>query len=214
MPNIRLNLQSPIVDGQSITFRSPADCSQVTGLSVYFPDDSESEAGTGLSSPALFLFADAHGNNVGGKDLFASSVLVKVILDIATMLAYVQNADTNAYLESKFDSLDTSVSSLNNNFSNLDASVQGKQKKHTPVQVTLKADAWDSNMKTQRVTVTGVDENCTVIISPEASSLTGYPAWCKSAVRCYSQLTDTLSFVCDEIPTSDILVNVVILSHQ
>jgi hypothetical protein len=51
-----------------------------------------------------FLFADAHGNNVGSVDLFASDVLVKVILDTELNRAYVQNADTNKYLEERLNS--------------------------------------------------------------------------------------------------------------
>ncbi len=63
---------------------------------MYYPD------GDTTASKA-FQFADAHGNNVGGLNLFASNVVVKVILDTDNNLAFVQNADTNAYLESRFD---------------------------------------------------------------------------------------------------------------
>lgn len=95
MPNIRLDLQAPPVEGQSLTFKSPADCSQVTGLIVYYPE------GNSVSSKT-FQFADAHGNNVGNVSLFAPNVLVKVILHMEFNRAYVQNADTNAYLEGMF----------------------------------------------------------------------------------------------------------------
>lgn len=95
MANIRLDLQAPIVDGQTLTFKSPADCSQVTGLIVYYPENDSVVSKT-------FQFADAHGNNIGDLDLFASESLVKVILHTPTSLAFVQNADTNAYLEQKF----------------------------------------------------------------------------------------------------------------
>jgi hypothetical protein len=97
MANIRLNLEIPVFDGQNLTFRSPSDCSAVTGLTVYYPKGAATASKT-------FQFADSHGNNVGGINLFASNVLVKVILDTQRNRAYVQNADTNAYLEGKFDS--------------------------------------------------------------------------------------------------------------
>lgn len=96
MANIRVDVGSPVYAGQTITFKSPADCSAVTGLKVYYPDGNTTTSKT-------FQFADAHGNNVGGSDLFASNVLVKVILDTELNRAYVQNADTNAYLEGKFN---------------------------------------------------------------------------------------------------------------
>lgn len=96
MSNIRLDLGSPVYDGQTLTFKSPADCSQVTGLIVYYPENDSTVSKT-------FQFADAHGNNVGSVSLFAENVLVKVILDTELNRAYVQNADTNAYLEGKFN---------------------------------------------------------------------------------------------------------------
>lgn len=92
MSNIRVDLCVPVYDGKPVTFKSPVDCSTVTGLIVYYPE------GETVTSKT-FQFADAHGNNVGGKDLFAADVLVKVILDTEKSRAYVQNADTNAYLE-------------------------------------------------------------------------------------------------------------------
>ncbi len=92
MANIRIDLEATVVNGQTLTFRSPADCSQVTGLIIYYPVGDTTTSKT-------FQFADAHGNNVGSVSLFAEDVLVKVILDTDAGKAYVQNADTNAYLE-------------------------------------------------------------------------------------------------------------------
>lgn len=90
--NIRVDLTTPIIDGTEVVFRSPVDCSQITGLIVYYGEDSKE-----------FALADAHGNNVGDIDhLFAENVVVKVILDVTHAMAYVQNADTNAYIESTF----------------------------------------------------------------------------------------------------------------
>lgn len=92
MSNIRIDLKEILTHGQTLTFKSPIDCSAVTGLIVYCPE----------GDPRVFQFADAHGNNVGSVSLFASNVLVKVIIDMELNRAYVQNADTNAYLENKF----------------------------------------------------------------------------------------------------------------
>ena len=94
--NIRVDLNYPIKDGAEVVFRSPVDCSQVTGLKVYYPDGS-------FTASKEFVLADAHGNNVGQiAHLFAENVVVKVILDITTGMAFVQNADTNAYIERTF----------------------------------------------------------------------------------------------------------------
>ena len=94
--NIRVDLSTPIYDGREVVFRSPVDCSQVTGLLLYYPGTD------GNASSKEFAFADAHGNNVGDIDhLFAENAVVKVILDLETNMAFVQNADTNAYLEGR-----------------------------------------------------------------------------------------------------------------
>ena len=101
--NIRVDLTTPIYDGAEVVFRSPVDCSQVTGLIVYYQDN-------GNTASQEFAFADAHGNNVGDIDhLFAENVVVKVILDVTTGMAFVQNADTNAYLEGRFDGIANAI---------------------------------------------------------------------------------------------------------
>ena len=89
MSNIIVDYNAPIQDGTEVVFRSPVDCSQITGLKVNYSGGSKE-----------FMFADAHGNNVGNIDhLFAENVVVKVILDVTTGMAFVQNPDTNSYLE-------------------------------------------------------------------------------------------------------------------
>ncbi len=99
--NIRVDLNYPIKDGTEVVFRSPVDCSQVTGLKVYYDNGNASQE---------FVFADAHGNNVGDIDhLFAENVAVKVILDVTTGMAFVQNADTNAYLEGRFGDIEAAL---------------------------------------------------------------------------------------------------------
>jgi hypothetical protein len=95
--NIVVDLSYPIKDGTEVVFRSPVDCSQVTGLKVYYI------GADGNTASQEFVLADAHGNNVGDIDhLFAEDVVVKVILDVTKGMAFVQNADTNAYIERTF----------------------------------------------------------------------------------------------------------------
>lgn len=99
MSNIRVDVDYTIKDGTEIKFRSPVDCSQITGLIVYYP------GADGNTVSKVFALSDAHGNNVGDIDhLFAEDVVVKVILDVTKGMAFVQNADTNAYLEAQLAS--------------------------------------------------------------------------------------------------------------
>ena len=109
MSNIRVDVGYAIHDGSEIKFRSPVDCSAITGLIVYYPG-----AG-GNTTSKVFALADAHGNNVGDIDhLFAEDVVVKVILDVTKGMAFVQNADTNAYLENKFRAVTLVATDPNN----------------------------------------------------------------------------------------------------
>lgn len=94
MSKIRIDLEAAVINGQALTFKSPADSSAIEGLVIYYP-----EGGSTISSE--FKLVDAHGVDVGSGtiSLFSKNALVKIILDTAHGKAYVQNADTNAYLE-------------------------------------------------------------------------------------------------------------------
>jgi hypothetical protein len=92
-----------IEDGSELKFRAPVACTDVTRLRVNYTSED------GIISKD-FAFADANGNDIGEVDnLFAKNAIVKVILDFdidmdgnGTGAAFVQNADTNAYLEERF----------------------------------------------------------------------------------------------------------------
>lgn len=103
---IEVDLNYPIYDGASIVFRSPVDCSEVTGLTVYYPANGE-------TASKEFAFVDAHGEDVGlikSPSAFGEGAVVTVVLDgvgiDAIGKAFVQNADTNAYLEKNIRRLD------------------------------------------------------------------------------------------------------------
>lgn len=104
---IRIDLGYTIEDGSEIKFKSPVAASRTVGLIVYYPDEVSNIV------TKEFTFADAHGNNVGAVDhLFAEGAVVKVILDLDTNNAFVQNADTNAYLENQFNSINDQIDTL------------------------------------------------------------------------------------------------------
>lgn len=106
MSKIRLDADHTLVDGESLTFNAPCACNNVDGIIVYYPDKS------GAETSKAFVFTDSHGNNLTGLgNLFDSGAYVKVILDTVKGRAFVQNADTNVYLENKIAS-----SKINPNF--------------------------------------------------------------------------------------------------
>lgn len=90
--NVRVDLTSPIYDGMEVVFKAPCNASEVTGLKLCYQGEVHN-----------FAFADANANDVGDLDnLFAEGAVVKVILDTDTNKAFIQNGDTNAYLENRF----------------------------------------------------------------------------------------------------------------
>ena len=96
MAQIKINLTETLLDGMDIKFQAPCSCSEVTGLIVYYPAADESIASQ------EFSFRDSHGNDLTGVgNLFSKGAYVKVIVDITNSLAYIQNADTNGYLEAR-----------------------------------------------------------------------------------------------------------------
>ncbi len=98
MAQIKLELSGRLIDGMDVKFKAPCDCTAITGLLVSYIDDN----GNAASKP--FTFCDAHGNNLAGLgNLFAAGAYVKAILDAVNGRAYLQNADTNKYLEGKLE---------------------------------------------------------------------------------------------------------------
>jgi hypothetical protein len=98
MANIRVDLDYPIVDGQPLTFKAPCPCSEIEGLKVYYPIKE------GTTFCMRFVFKDAHGIDLTNvENLFDANAYVKVILNTKERVAYLQNADTNGYLEDRFN---------------------------------------------------------------------------------------------------------------
>lgn len=94
MAYIRVDVAHTIKNGSRVAFKAPCNCNAVNGLKVYFPNDK------GIATNQTFVFSDAHGNDLTGVgNLFMAGVLVKAILNLDDGKAYLQNADTNKYLE-------------------------------------------------------------------------------------------------------------------
>ena len=134
MAQIKIDLPTSLLDGMDIKFKAPCDCTAVTGLLVYYPTEGE-EMGS-----KSFTFRDSHGNDLSGLgNLFSAGAYVKAILDTENGYAYLQNADTNAYLE-------------------------GKKK---AVAVTLSVEGWASNSQTVSVSGVKVDNDVIIGAAPE-----------------------------------------------
>ena len=96
MANIRIVVDGPLMDGHKLTFKAPCDCSDMEYLDVRYMKDN-----TQVSK--LFTMKDANCNALTvTQNLFAKDSYVSVILDTKKGRAYLQNANTNNYIESTF----------------------------------------------------------------------------------------------------------------
>ena len=75
------------------------------------------------------------------------------------------------------------------------------------ITVTLTASSWSSNQ--QNFTASGVTADNDVIVSPASSS---HDSYCESGVRCTGQTSNGLTFTCTDKPSSNLSVNVLILT--
>ena len=99
MAKILVRPECDIYDGMPVTFKAPCACKAVDGLKLQCGDEYRE-----------FTFKDAHGNDLTGiGNLFDKGAIVKVVLDTEGNGAFVQNADTNAYIEGKFADMVHSV---------------------------------------------------------------------------------------------------------
>lgn len=104
MAYIKATVSYTIKNGSGVSFKAPCDCSTVDGIKVYFPSEG------GVPTSKVFIFTDAHGNNLTGiGHLFRKGAIVKVLLNLDEGRAYIQNADTNQYLEQRFTEVQSAI---------------------------------------------------------------------------------------------------------
>lgn len=88
---IKVTSRCDIYDGMSITFRAPCDSSEVEGLNVYDTNGMQS-----------FTFYDSGGYSTAGVTFFFPDAYVTAVLDTSNGVAFIQNAESNCYLENLF----------------------------------------------------------------------------------------------------------------
>lgn len=102
MANIKITIDGALMDGHKVTFKAPCDCTEIEKLDVRYVQN-------GSQVSKIFTMKDANGNALDTlSNLFTAGAYVRVILDSANGFAYLQNPDTNGYLENKFKKIDGS----------------------------------------------------------------------------------------------------------
>lgn len=97
MATIKVSLNHPIWNGEEIIFKASCNSEAADGMEITYPLNED-----GTLETKTYSFRDAHGNNLSNTaNVFVSGSYVQVIVDTAKSFAYIQNADTNGYLEGK-----------------------------------------------------------------------------------------------------------------
>ena len=81
---------------------------------------------------------------------------------------------------------------------------------NTSVTVTLPVESWHS--KQQSASVAGMTVSKVCIVSPAPESFTAYTAYGEAGVRATTQGDGTLTFTCEDTPSTDLIVNVTMLT--
>lgn len=103
MANIKVTVDCPVYDGMVLTVKAPCNCTEITGLVVYYESVTED---TSETTSQVFTFRDAHGYTLSSTgNLFMKNSYLRVILDTTNGYAFIQNADTNEYLERKLSAI-------------------------------------------------------------------------------------------------------------
>lgn len=106
MAYIRVDLINELVNGQTVTFKAPCDCTAIQGVRAYYQKDGEQHSAT-------FTLKDTHGHTLTGiGNLFAAGAYVKATLDTENHFAYLVNADTNKYLEGRFAGIEENMRAI------------------------------------------------------------------------------------------------------
>lgn len=90
--------------------------------------------------------------------------------------------------------------------SNVQTQINAKATKSSGKPLTLTAAGWSD--KTQTVSVSGMTSDLNIVVAAAPES---YIAYANAGVRCTTQTSNALVFVCETVPTEDLAVNVLIV---
>lgn len=152
MANIKINLNRIIGDGSEAIFIAPCDCSEITGLKVHHIGVN------GNNTSTEFTFKDVHGNDLSSLDnLFAKGAYIKVILNVTDSAAYIQNADTNAYLEQRFEDIVSDTEKA------IQDAIDGIETGDTPIGNASQLDGHDSDYFATAESVANLENGTTPV---------------------------------------------------
>ncbi len=201
MANIRLDLTTAPTDGMTVNFKAPCDCADISGLILYYPNDS------GSTVSNTYTIRDAHGNNLEAtNNLFMEGAYLSALLNTVNHYAFIKNTDTNAYLEGRVDAITLdSLGAAAENHTHTPASI-GAAAASVAVSVSIVTSAWSGNTAT--VSVSGVTTTSNLVVTPAPAS---YVVWGDCQVRATAQADGKITFQCGETPSENLTANILIV---
>lgn len=116
-----------------------------------------------------------------------------------------KNGQAPALNETNMNKIENGIYNNDAAIATLNSAVAGKATA-SPKQITLAAASWSG--KTQNVTLAGVTTTNSIVVSPVPSQQDAYS---EAAILCTAQAANRLTFTCEDVPSDNIVVNVLIV---
>lgn len=73
---------------------------------------------------------------------------------------------------------------------------------------TLSASGWDILSRQQTITVSGITSSSIIWVAPVSNNTSNYANYTGAGIRAISQTTNSITFICDNLPSVNISVNI------
>lgn len=160
------------------------------------------------------VFFATYGTTTNAEILAAyeagKAVYVKDVPNISRVVFPITRVDSISAVFSMFltNGIQRAVECLNDQWRTYDPAYFARIPES--VKVTLLASDWDASSKELAVGVPGVSSDETKQLITVTPAVSSQRAYYRAGIRCDNQSTDTLFFIADEIPASDLDVYVTI----
>lgn len=200
-----------IISGTTGITLAPATTTKIGGVIVGDGIDVEAD-GTISVTPGLTQeqaderYLQLSGGTVSGNLVVAGAAFLDN-LDVG-VVSIVNSFSTDGGIDVNFNG--TRLQGVDNPVSNSDAANKSyvDSKAPTSVPVTLTTSGWSSNIQT--VTVSGVSATETAQLITPTPAIASQSAYYEAGIMCTNQGTNSLTFTCQTVPTSNLTVYVVI----
>lgn len=208
-----------IVNGNA-SFTNNIQANTINGVTVgsspKFTDTDEKVKANSVSTTSeMYPILDSYNAAASTKSIFSDFKVRKISNILTLTLGGVSSTPTPGKLALVSDQPNTTVTLQTSATADRTLTLPDKTgtialtsdiTTHTTTTATL-TTTWTSNQ--QSVTVSGVTTSNTIIVTPAPAS---YDAYCEAGIYCSAQAANSLTFKCEEAPSSSLTVNILIIN--